>query len=187
MNGGWNLHSDQWTDVYPLISDSFLLRFLLHNKQVFWFAHSMWLCEVSFCTLTLDIVLEYLEYLIKMSLAHLYRFSYFPYPSMGISSMIYSSYSSIFSSTYSDLSLALDWELLSNMGLLHTLHTRVHNQHTLRHYQTSSAYPLPEYNIWVLKSILSAYLSYVVHTTWTPSMIRMTFVGVFGSLYLKAN
>ena len=66
----------------------FLLKFLLHNKWIFQFVHSMWLWKVSFCTLTFDFVLKYLEYLIKMSLTHPHLFSYFLYSSME-SSMFY--------------------------------------------------------------------------------------------------
>ena len=59
----------------------FLIKSLLHNKCISHSLHSMRLCEVNFCTLTFDIVLEYLEYLIKTSLANPFRFLYFPYPS----------------------------------------------------------------------------------------------------------
>ena len=45
----------------------------------------MGLSEVSFCILTLHIVLEYWEYLIETSLAHPDHFSYFPYLSMELS------------------------------------------------------------------------------------------------------
>ena len=51
---------------------------------IFQFAYLMGLCKVSF-VLTLDIVLKYMEYLIKTSLPHPYWFSFFPYLSTELS------------------------------------------------------------------------------------------------------